>query len=82
MKDDKIDPKYEDSMKELGRFIEKKLTVDGGKKVGFCLILFEFGAANAGRVNYLSNAQRKDIAPLLMEMSARFSGTPSAEGHA
>lgn len=51
------------------------------KKVGFVLLLFEYGTHD-GRANYISNGvSRKDIACLFREMAARFEGQPEMTGH-
>jgi hypothetical protein len=50
------------------------------KKVGFVLLLFEYGTHD-GRANYISNgADRKDIVNLFKEMIARFEGQPEMSG--
>jgi hypothetical protein len=50
------------------------------KKVGFVLLLFEYGTHD-GRANYISNgADRKDIVNLFKEMIARFEGQPEMTG--
>lgn len=38
-------------------------------KMGFILMIFEFGASN--RMNYLSNAERKDVVDALKEFIAK-----------
>lgn len=50
------------------------------KKVGFVLMLFEYGSHD-GRCNYISNgADRKDVVTLMKEMIARFEGQPEVAG--
>ena len=52
------------------------------RKVGFVLMLFEFGD-KPGRCNYISNgADRKDVVTLMKEMVARFEGQPEVSGRA
>jgi hypothetical protein len=50
------------------------------RKVGFCLMAFNFG--EAGRANYISNANRADVVTLLKEQLARFEGQPELKGTA
>jgi hypothetical protein len=53
------------------------------RKVGFVLLVFEFGQADKGRCNFISNgADRKDLVVLFKEMIARFEGQPEAKGTA
>ncbi|MBO0715835.1 MAG: hypothetical protein J2P55_00670 [Rhizobiales bacterium] len=52
------------------------------RKVGFVLLVYEFGD-EPGRCNFISNgADRKDIVTLFKEMIARFEGQPEVSGHA
>ena len=46
---------------------------------GFALLFFPFGA-KAGRMNYISNAQRNDMLAALKELTARFEGRFNDEG--
>jgi len=51
------------------------------KKVGFVLLLFEYGS-HEGRANYISNgADRGDIVTLFKEQIKRFEGQPDMTGH-
>jgi hypothetical protein len=52
------------------------------RRVGFVLLVFEFGEQE-GRCNYISNgADRKDVVTLFKEQIKRFEGQPEAEGRA
>lgn len=52
------------------------------RKVGFVLLVFEYGEKE-GRCNFISNgADRKDVVVLFREMIARFEGQPEARGTA
>ena len=52
------------------------------RKVGFVLLVFEFGD-EPGRCNFISNgADRRDIVTLFKEMIARFEGQPELGGRA
>jgi hypothetical protein len=43
-------------------------------KVGFCLLSFEFGKTEGGRVNYISNGERADMIAAMHEWLARAEG--------
>ena len=52
------------------------------RKVGFVLMVYNFGD-QPGRCNYISNgADRKDVVVLMREMIARFEGQPEMKGRA
>jgi hypothetical protein len=52
------------------------------RKVGFVLLVYEFGT-EPGRCNFISNgADRRDIVTLFKEMIQRFEGQPEMTGHA
>jgi len=52
------------------------------RKVGFVLLVFEYGEGK-GRCNYISNgADRKDIVVMLKEQIKRFEGQPEVSGKA
>lgn len=47
------------------------------RRVGFVLLVFDYGEASGSRCNYISNgADRKDMASLFREMAARMEGQP------
>ncbi|WP_309086425.1 hypothetical protein [Chelativorans sp.] len=52
------------------------------KKVGFALLLFEFGKVEAGRMNWISNADRRDMIVALKEMVAQLEGRAGPAGRA
>jgi len=54
----------------------------GPKKVGFVLLVMPFDAPVDARVNYISNAERKDIIVMMKEVLARFEGQPEQTGTA
>lgn len=45
------------------------------RNIGFILMVFPF-EGNAGRCNYISNANREDVVTMLREQLAYFSGMP------
>jgi hypothetical protein len=44
------------------------------KTTGFVLLVFPFGDAQSGRINYLSNGERGDVVTAMKELVARFEG--------
>jgi hypothetical protein len=82
--DKPIDPKYRDQMNRHAAALDEIL--NGGargadRKVGFVLLVFEFGEKQ-GRCNYISNgADRDDIVTLFKEQIKRFEGQPDVVGH-
>jgi len=81
-----IDPKYRQHMNAVAQALDETFNGQAkgkDRKVGFVLLVFEFGEAEAARCNYISNgADRKDIISLFREMAARFEGQPYQEGNA
>jgi hypothetical protein len=64
-------------MKELAQFIDS--IFNGGdtgadRKVGFTLLVFPLGVEEKGRMNYVSNADRRDMIVSLKELVANFEG--------
>jgi hypothetical protein len=80
-----IEPKYKQKMVDLARLLNEYFNGDAPvrkRKVGFVLLVFEFGEKK-GRCNYISNgADRKDIITLFREQIKRFEGAPDVEGRA
>ena len=80
-----IEPTYHEQMNALAGFLDEQFNGDAkgkDKKVGFVLMLFEYGD-NPGRCNYISNgAGRQDVVNLMKEMIARFEGQPEQSGKA
>ena len=52
------------------------------KQVGFVLLVMPFDALPGVRVNYVSNADRKDVIVMMKEVLARFEGQPEMKGSA
>lgn len=44
------------------------------RKLGFTLLVAEFGKMDGGRVNYISNGNREDMLTMLREFLARVEG--------
>lgn len=70
-----IDPEYREQMQKLAKLVD---TYWNGPKqghqreVGFILLVFPFGQGD--RINYISNAERRDVVVALKELVARFEG--------
>lgn len=71
---DPISPQYRQRMQDLARWIDNGLNVDGQKTLAFVLLVAEFGKAEGGRVNYVSNAERADVLAMMREYIARAEG--------
>jgi len=80
-----IEEKYRLLMNAVAQALDETFngTAKGDdRKVGFILMLFEFGD-KPDRCNYISNgADRKDVVTLMKEMIARFEGQPEIKGKA
>ena len=85
-----IDPKYRQQMNAVAGALDeifngadarpRERGEPDQRKVGFVLLVFEFGD-EPGRCNFMSNgADRKDIVTLFKEMTARFEGQPEISG--
>lgn len=75
---DPIQPEYHRAMNELAHGIDGVLNgprQPGVKpKLGFVLLVAEFGKIEDGRVNYISNGERQDMLAMLREYLARAEG--------
>lgn len=80
-----IEPAFVEAMKEIAKFADYVLNGDAkgkDRKIGFALLVFPYGSTD-GRCNYISNgADRRDMAVLLREQSARFMGQAEMKGRA
>lgn len=80
-----IEDAYREQMNAVAAGLDQIFNGDAkapNKKVGFVLLLFEYGEQE-GRCNFISNgADRKDIVVLFKEMIARFEGQPEMKGTA
>jgi hypothetical protein len=67
-----IEEQYREKMKALAGAIDEILNDDpDNKTTGFALFMFSFGDDPAGRMNYISNAQRKDMVAAIKEFLVR-----------
>lgn len=75
---DPIQPQYRESMNQLAHVLDEILNgprLPGIKpKLGFILLVSEFGQIEDGRVNYISNGNREDMLAMLREYLARAEG--------
>ena len=81
---DPIEQQHHAVMNALARGIDEGLNgprLPGVKpKIGFVLLVSEFGKIDGGRVNYISNGQREDMLAMLREYLARVEGRYSDQG--
>lgn len=73
---DPIQTEYRKRMNDLARVIDTSLNGKPGKprRLGFILLVAEFGQITDGRVNYISNGDRADMIAMLREYLARAEG--------
>jgi hypothetical protein len=77
-----IDPRHRANMNMLANAIDE--TLNGKTKprrLGFVMLVAEFGQIDDGRVNYISNGSRSDMLSMMKEFIARAEGR-YAEGGA
>lgn len=73
----------EEIMRGVAKAMDQALNCSNGKKEnGFVILIFPFDAPEGARVNYVSNADRRDIVAALKEITARFEGQPLSSGRA
>lgn len=78
-----IQQRHRAQMNALAETIDELFNKPGEpKKVGFVLLLAEFGKIENGRVNYISNGNRDDMVCMMKELLARFEGKYSEGGAA
>jgi hypothetical protein len=80
-----IQAEYRDMMQGIATALDQVFNGSAkgaDRKVGFVLLVFEYGDQE-GRCNYISNgADRKDIVTMMKEQIKRFEGQPDLKGHA
>lgn len=72
-----IDPKYRETMNRVAAALDKGF---GG--MGFALLLFDMNEPVAGRMNWISNAERASMIVALKEMVAQLEGRAGKTGSA
>lgn len=72
---EQIQPAYREKMNALAAALDDMLNgKERPKKVGFVLLVYEFGKMDHGRVNYIGNGARDDVRVALTELLARWEG--------
>lgn len=75
-----IEELYYLQMNALAGFLDEHFNEDvkppAVRTTGFVLMVFSFGDVKGGRMNYISNADRKDIITALREQLSYFEGMP------
>jgi hypothetical protein len=75
---DQIEAQHHAMMNALAAGIDDILngadTPRKDRKLGFILLVAEFGKMDGGRVNYISNGSREDMLTMLREYLARVEG--------
>lgn len=78
-----IEPQYHRMMNTIAGALDEAFNGEAkgaDRKVGFVLLVFNYGD-DTGRCNYISNgADRKDIVTMMKEQIKRFEGQPEMEG--
>ena len=70
-----IDDQYRATMNRVAQVLDANFNPTlGPKKIGFVLLIAEFGKIEGGRVNYLSNGERADMIAMMKEYIARAEG--------
>lgn len=79
---DPIQKRYREGMDAIARGLDEAFNGAGPKKIGFVLLMAEFGKIDGGRVNYISNGDRTDMIAMLKEWLARAEGRYSDQAGA
>lgn len=70
-----IDDEHREVMNRVASVLDQNFNpVPGNRKVGFVLLIAEFGQIDGGRVNYISNGDRADMIAMMKEYIARAEG--------
>lgn len=76
-----IDDEYRAQMRAVAETVDEVFNPPGlpglarpPKTTGFVLLVFPFGDADSGRINYISNGDRADVVTAMKELIARFEG--------
>lgn len=78
-----IDPRHRAIMNALASAIDQTLNGENPKKkLGFVMLVAEFGQIDNGRVNYISNGAREDMIAMMKEFIARAEGRYSEQAGA
>ena len=67
-----IEEEFQEKMRALGLMLDDVFNESGKKETGFCLLSFKFGEPTEySRINYISNASRKDMIKALEDFLKR-----------
>lgn len=70
-----IEARYRQMMNDLAKNLDRSFNgKERPKKVGFALLVFDFGNPDRNRMNYISNGHRDDMIVALKEFIARNEG--------
>jgi hypothetical protein len=71
-----VEEAYRQKMQAVGQALDDTFNPNNAmpKQTGFVLLVFPFGDAQSGRINYLSNGVRQDVVTAMKELLARFEG--------
>jgi hypothetical protein len=70
-----IQDEHREAMNRVAEVLDRKFNPDRhNRKVGFVLLIAEFGKIEGGRVNYISNGERADMIAMMKEYIARAEG--------
>lgn len=72
-----IQKEYHATMNRLARKIDRWLNGNAKplqRRLGFVLLVAEFGKIEGGRVSYISNGEREDMISMLKEYLGRLEG--------
>lgn len=80
-----IQERYREKMNKVAEWLDTAF--NGAKRghdreAGFVLLVFPFGDADSGRINYISNDDRRDTVIAFKEIVARFEGQADMNGKA
>lgn len=70
-----IEPHLVEQMNAIASVLDRVFNGESGPRgVGFVLLSFNFGEVEAGRINYISNAEREDVVLAMQEFIAQTLG--------
>jgi hypothetical protein len=81
MKEEPIQEEYRAMLQAVAQALDEFFNPDlDNKRVAFALLIAPFEGAQGGRVNYVANADRKDVMKILEELLARWKGMSGHQG--
>lgn len=82
MRETKTQEQTEILLRSIITTLDDLVNGPGPKKTGMTLLMYPFGEVPDGRMNYVSNSNRKDMICALKEMIAVLEGRALQDGHA